>query len=91
MNRPFQVHNDARRYFLSSLRIRSLYTFSPLSARMQRIPRWFHLAAPGFSLIMVAEAINADVPYGLEFLDKQRFAQRNPNIIVQEIAASKIS
>jgi len=48
---------------------------------MKRIPCRFHLASASSALIVMTEAVNANVPDGPESFDEQRLAEGNPNII----------
>jgi len=54
-------------YFIGAFRVWLLCVVCPRSPRMQRIPSRFHLAPTRFALIVMAEAINADIPNGLNF------------------------
>jgi hypothetical protein len=57
---------------------------------MQHIPYWALAAVPAGAGVVVAEPVEREIPYGLETRDKERFAERYPDVIGDEVAALEV-
>jgi hypothetical protein len=57
---------------------------------MKNIPSGLFLIVAATSGIVISITINEDVPDGLKHLDEQRLSKRDPDIINDEVTASKV-
>ena len=57
---------------------------------MKGVPTGFGSKMPALARIMIAETIDLRIPNRVEEIDEQRFAQRNPDVVNDQIAAMEI-
>lgn len=57
---------------------------------MENVPRRRALVVAAFAGVMVAEAVDEEIPDWLGARDKQRLPQRDPNILHDQIPASEV-
>ena len=62
----------------------------PCTTRMQHVPQRSLTAVSTGSGVVIAEAIEREIPHGLEARNEQRFAERYPNVIDDEISALEV-
>ncbi len=62
----------------------------PGSTRMHHVPGWFLRVVSSTSGIMVAETLDGRVPDGRELLYEQRFTERYPHVVHDQVAAGEI-
>lgn len=58
---------------------------------MKVIPERSEAAIPSLTGIMIAKAIERDIPNGTEAGDEQAFTKRNPDVIDNEVAGVEVS
>ena len=68
-----------------SIPISFLELLCPRSSWMQHVPLRTKLISSSRSRIMVTKTVHIDVPQGRELRDKQRFTQRDPDIVKTKI------